>query len=138
MDCQLIQVKSGFDLDLTKSEWVKPNSLSHGHVWLNGGIFRKMALASAEIMVLLLFLWFQLRRTRLRRTRRRRIARWRLMVLAFEVRDQERLLAAAVLLSSRVIDVATVERHSWARQRMTTFFPDIVRTWDDSEFKRNF
>ena len=60
------------------------------------------------------------------------------MVLAFEVMDRERLLAAAALLSSRVIDTATVERHSWARQRMATFFPDIVGTWDDSEFKCNF
>ena len=52
--------------------------------------------------------------------------------------DQEKLLAAAALRSSRAVDAVTVERHSWARARMTSFFPDIGRSWSDKEFKRNF
>ena len=49
-----------------------------------------------------------------------------------------RLLAAAALRSSRTVDAATVEIHSWARARIASFFPDIVRNWSDREFKCNF
>ena len=37
------------------------------------------------------------------------MARWLLMAFVLELMDQERLLAAAALLSSRVIDAATVK-----------------------------
>ena len=60
-----------------------------------------------------------------------------MIILAFEL-DQERLLARVELRSSRTVNAATVKRHSWARARMTSFFPDIVENWSDREFKRNF
>ena len=60
------------------------------------------------------------------------------MVLAFELMDQERLLAAAPLFSSRVIGTANIRRHSWARKQTVTFFPGITETWDDSELRCNF
>ena len=44
----------------------------------------------------------------------------------------------SVLYLSRIVDAGTVQRHVWSRSRTTTFFSDIVGTWDNREFKRNF
>ena len=92
----------------------------------------------AEILFFLCVLWFQMRRARLRRARSRRLSLLRLIILVFKLMDQERMTAAVALLSSRIIRAAVVERHAWARTRTNAFFPDIVGTWNDSEFKRNF
>ena len=81
------------------------------------------------------FFWFWLRRAWLRR---RRVAWWRKIILAFELMDHEWLLAAAALRSSLAVKAATIERHSWTRARMASFFPDIVRNWSNRKFKRNF
>ena len=86
-------------------------------------------------VTLLLFFWFWLRRARLRR---HRVAWWRMIILGFELMDQEWLLAAAALRSSLAVNAATIERHSWTRARMASFFPDIVRNWSNRKFKRNF
>ena len=48
------------------------------------------------------------------------------------------MLAAVALRSSNTVDAATIERHSWARARMASFFPDIVENWSNREFKWNF
>lgn len=91
-----------------------------------------------EILLLLLVLCFRIRRCRLQLARRHRIARLRLLVLATELIDQGRLLAAHTLLARRIVDGATVERHSWVRTRSRAFFPGIVSTWDGTQFKENF
>ena len=70
--------------------------------------------------------------------RRHRVAWWRMIILAFELMDQEWLLAAAALRSSLAVNAATIERHSWTRARMASFFSDVVRNWSNRKFKRNF
>ena len=53
----------------------------------------------AEVLFLLLVLWFRMRHAQVQCARRRRIACRRLVALAFKLMDQERLLTAAALLS---------------------------------------
>ena len=68
----------------------------------------KMVFGRVEILTLLLFFWFQLRRARLRHASRRRVVCWWVVVLTFQLLNWGWLLAIAAFRSSRVIDTATV------------------------------
>lgn len=92
-------------------------------------VVEKMAFGSVEITATLLL--FFLRRAQLRRARRRTAAQRRMILLAFGLIDRERLLDAAAIRSCHVVNEATVERHSWARTRIASFFPDIIENWSD-------